>query len=80
TGRYRLPELPRDVVLSTPTASARRLRHAALARELAGRAGDEAAERPARRLRAAGPMAPDMSPQVTATGITPHPPHLRSPR
>ncbi|NUS14633.1 MAG: AAA family ATPase [Streptomyces sp.] len=81
TGRYRLPELPRDVVLSTQTASARQLRHAALARELAGRAGDEAAaERLARQLRAAGPMAPDMSPQVTATGITPHSPHLRSPR
>ncbi|NUS75312.1 MAG: hypothetical protein HOV70_03815 [Streptomyces sp.] len=54
TGRYRLPELPRDAVLSNQTASARR-------------------------PRAAGPMAPDLSPQVTATGITPHSPHLRSP-
>ncbi|MDT7846358.1 BTAD domain-containing putative transcriptional regulator [Streptomyces justiciae] len=81
TGRYRLPELPRDVVLSTQTASARQLRHAALARELAGRAGDEAAvERLARHLRAAGPMAPDMSPDVTPPGVTPHSPHPRSPR
>ncbi|KUN24149.1 transcriptional regulator [Streptomyces antibioticus] len=85
TGRYRLPELPRDVVLSTQTASARQLRHAALARELARRPGDEAAasvaaERLTRHLRAAGPLAPDMSPDVTPPGVTPHSPHPRSPR
>ncbi|MCT9075141.1 hypothetical protein [Streptomyces fulvoviolaceus] len=57
TGRYRLPELPRDVVLSTQTPSSRQLRHAALARELAGRADADPA-RLARQLRAAGPMAP----------------------
>lgn len=59
TGRYRLPELARDVVLSTQTPSSRQLRHAALARELAGRdgAGRDGADpaRLARHLRAAGP-------------------------
>lgn len=57
TGRYRLPELPRDVVLGTQTPSSRQLRHAALARELAGRADADPA-RLARHVRAAGPMAP----------------------
>ncbi|MFI6009598.1 BTAD domain-containing putative transcriptional regulator [Streptomyces sp. NPDC051243] len=57
TGRYRLPELPRDVVLSTQTPSSRQLRHAALARELAGRSDTDPA-RLERHLRAAGPMAP----------------------
>lgn len=57
TGRYRLPELPRDVVLSTQTPSSRQLRHAALARELTGR-HDTDPERLADHLRAAGPMAP----------------------
>ncbi|MFI7499202.1 BTAD domain-containing putative transcriptional regulator [Streptomyces sp. NPDC049687] len=56
-GRYRLPELPRDVVLSAQTPSSRQLRHAALARQLAGR-DDADPERLARHLRAAGPMAP----------------------
>ncbi|MFJ8108969.1 BTAD domain-containing putative transcriptional regulator [Streptomyces sp. NPDC096132] len=56
TGRYRLPELPRDVVLSTQTPSSRQLRHAALARELAGR-DDADPARLARHLRAAGPAA-----------------------
>ncbi|GAA3773659.1 BTAD domain-containing putative transcriptional regulator [Streptomyces phyllanthi] len=57
TGRYRLPELPRDVVLSTQTPSSRQLRHAALARELANRDDTDPA-RLARHLRAAGPLAP----------------------
>ncbi|MDF3139980.1 BTAD domain-containing putative transcriptional regulator [Streptomyces sp. T21Q-yed] len=61
TGRYRLPELPRDVVLSTQTPSSRQLRHAALARELAGRDGADPA-RLTRHLRAAGPMAPAAAP------------------
>ncbi|TPQ24075.1 transcriptional regulator [Streptomyces sporangiiformans] len=61
TGRYRLPELPRDVVLSTQTPSSRQLRHAALARELAGR-DDADPARLARHLRAAGPMAPAAAP------------------
>ncbi|GGN04809.1 BTAD domain-containing putative transcriptional regulator [Streptomyces fuscichromogenes] len=57
TGRYRLPELPRDVVLSTQTPSARQLRHAALARTLAGR-DDYDPARLDRHRRAAGPTAP----------------------
>ncbi|MFC4501367.1 MULTISPECIES: BTAD domain-containing putative transcriptional regulator [Streptomyces] len=65
-GRYRLPELARDVVLSTQTPSSRQLRHAALARELAARDDtadtggdtDTDAARLARHLHAAGPMAP----------------------
>ncbi|WP_133910885.1 BTAD domain-containing putative transcriptional regulator [Streptomyces sp. NBC_00582] len=57
TGRYRLPELPRDVVLGTLTPSSRQIRHAAFARELAARPGADPA-RLARHLRAAGPMAP----------------------
>ncbi|WP_416985810.1 BTAD domain-containing putative transcriptional regulator [Streptomyces sp. T028] len=57
TGRYRLPELPRDVVLGAQTPSSRQIRHAAFARELAGRADADPA-RLARHLRAAGPMAP----------------------
>ncbi|MGW6907990.1 BTAD domain-containing putative transcriptional regulator [Streptomyces sp. NPDC054940] len=61
TGRYRLPELPRDVVLSTQTPSSRQLRHAALARELAGRDVADPA-RLTRHLRAAGPMAPAAGP------------------
>ncbi|GAA4064449.1 BTAD domain-containing putative transcriptional regulator [Streptomyces shaanxiensis] len=61
TGRYRLPELPRDVVLSTQTPSSRQLRHAALARELTGRTDTDPA-RLARHLRAAGPMAPAAAP------------------
>ncbi|MER5226711.1 BTAD domain-containing putative transcriptional regulator [Streptomyces flaveus] len=61
TGRYRLPELPRDVVLSTQTPSSRQLRHAALARELAGR-DDADPVRLARHLHAAGPMAPAAAP------------------
>ncbi|WP_246101480.1 BTAD domain-containing putative transcriptional regulator [Streptomyces cyaneus] len=72
TGRYRLPELPRDVVLSTQTPSSRQLRHAALARELAGRDGADAdPARLDRHLRAAGPMAPAAAP-------TSNPTHLRS--
>ncbi|MES5819385.1 BTAD domain-containing putative transcriptional regulator [Streptomyces sp. RG80] len=65
TGRYRLPELPRDVVLSTQTPSARQLRHAALARELARRP-DADPDRLTRHLRAAGPMAP--APAATRAG------------
>ncbi|MFF4257680.1 hypothetical protein ACFY1L_41485 [Streptomyces sp. NPDC001663] len=61
TGRYRLPELPRDVVLTTQTPSSRQLRHATLARELATRADADPA-RLARHLRAAGPMAPAAAP------------------
>ncbi|WP_340377442.1 BTAD domain-containing putative transcriptional regulator [Streptomyces sp. SS7] len=57
TGRYRLPELPRDVVLSSQTPSARQIRHAAFARQLTARDGADPA-RLARHLRAAGPMAP----------------------
>ncbi|MEU1512912.1 BTAD domain-containing putative transcriptional regulator [Streptomyces sp. NPDC005811] len=57
SGRYRLPELPLDVVLSTQTPSSRQIRHAAFARELAARDGADPA-RLARHLRAAGPMAP----------------------
>lgn len=60
TGRYRLPELPRDVILATQTPSARQLRHAALARELASRE-NTAPERLARHVRGAGPMAPTPS-------------------
>ncbi|MEU3612863.1 BTAD domain-containing putative transcriptional regulator [Streptomyces sp. NPDC006872] len=60
-GRYRLPELARDVMLSTQTPSSRQLRHAALARELAGREDADPA-RLARHLRAAGPMAPAAAP------------------
>lgn len=56
SGRYRLPELARDVVLGTQTPSARQLRHAALARELADRP-DADPEHLARHRRAAGPMA-----------------------
>ncbi|MFD8380771.1 BTAD domain-containing putative transcriptional regulator [Streptomyces sp. NPDC059679] len=56
TGRYRFPELPREVVLSTLTPSSRHLLHAALARELARSGGADPA-RVARHLRAAGPMA-----------------------
>ncbi|WP_212747176.1 hypothetical protein [Streptomyces montanus] len=56
-----MPELPRDVVLSTQTPSSRQLRHAALARELAGR-DDADPARLARHLRAAGPMAPPAGP------------------
>ncbi|MGP4049984.1 BTAD domain-containing putative transcriptional regulator [Streptomyces sp. 2A115] len=61
TGRYRLPELPRDVVLSAQTPSSRQLRHAALARELASR-NDAAPARLARHLRAAGPAVPASAP------------------
>lgn len=61
TGRYRLPELPRDVVLSTQTPSSRQLRHAALARELAARDDTDPA-RLARHLRGAGPTAPTTCP------------------
>ncbi|MEU6256697.1 BTAD domain-containing putative transcriptional regulator [Streptomyces sp. NPDC047043] len=61
TGRYRLPELPRDVVLTTQTPSSRQLRHATLARELATRPDTDPA-RLARHLRAAGPMAPAVTP------------------
>jgi DNA-binding SARP family transcriptional activator len=57
TGRYRFPELHREVVLSALTPSARQLLHAALARELRHWEGAEPA-RLARHLRAAGPMAP----------------------
>ncbi|WP_215449644.1 MULTISPECIES: hypothetical protein [unclassified Streptomyces] len=57
TGRYRFPELHREVVLSALTPSARQLLHAALARELTHWEGAEPA-RLARHLRAAGPMAP----------------------
>ncbi|MER7791957.1 BTAD domain-containing putative transcriptional regulator [Streptomyces sp. NPDC097640] len=57
TGRYRFPELAREVVLGTLTPSSRQLLHAALARELAARE-DTDPERLARQLRAAGPMAP----------------------
>ncbi|MEV5841101.1 BTAD domain-containing putative transcriptional regulator [Streptomyces sp. NPDC051985] len=56
TGRYRLPELPRDVVLSTQTPSSRQLRHAALARALASRADGDPA-RLDRHRHAAGPTA-----------------------
>uniref|UniRef100_A0AAU2A0A9 AAA family ATPase n=1 Tax=Streptomyces sp. NBC_00093 TaxID=2975649 RepID=A0AAU2A0A9_9ACTN len=61
TGRYRLPELARDVVLSTQTPSARQLRHAVLARELASRPDTDPA-RLARHLRGAGPTAPGACP------------------
>ncbi|MFC4472744.1 BTAD domain-containing putative transcriptional regulator [Streptomyces xiangluensis] len=57
TGRYRFPELHREVVLSALTPSSRQLLHAALARELTHWEGAEPA-RLARHLRAAGPMAP----------------------
>ncbi|MFF5145456.1 BTAD domain-containing putative transcriptional regulator [Streptomyces sp. NPDC013157] len=57
TGRYRLPELSRDVVLSTQTPSSRQLRHAALARALADRAGTDPARLDRHRL-AAGRTAP----------------------
>ncbi|MES4902270.1 MULTISPECIES: BREX system ATP-binding domain-containing protein [unclassified Streptomyces] len=57
TGRYRFPELAREVVLSALTPSSRQLLHASLARELSGRDGADPA-RLARHLRAAGPMAP----------------------
>ncbi|MGI5456430.1 BTAD domain-containing putative transcriptional regulator [Streptomyces sp. CA-249302] len=76
TGRYRLPELPRDVVRDTQTPSSRQLRHAALARELATRtdAGtdldpgtDTERARLARHLRAAGPMAPAAAPAAHST-------------
>lgn len=61
-GGYRLPELAREVVLSTLTPSARQSLHAALARELSGRAGVGPA-RLARHLRAAGPLAPAAVPE-----------------
>lgn len=60
TGRYRLPDLPRDVLLSTQTPATRQLRHATLARELSSRPDADPA-RVARHLRAAGPMAPTPS-------------------
>ncbi|MGW2050633.1 BTAD domain-containing putative transcriptional regulator [Streptomyces sp. NPDC001858] len=68
-GRYRLPELARDVMLSTQTPSSRQLRHAALARELAGREDADPA-RVARHLRAAGPMAPS-APTAAASARAP---------
>ncbi|ADI05025.1 ATPase-like protein [Streptomyces bingchenggensis BCW-1] len=61
TGRYRFPELAREVVLSALTPSSRQLLHASLARELAGR-DDADPARLARQLRAAGPMAPVADP------------------
>ncbi|MDN3023547.1 BTAD domain-containing putative transcriptional regulator [Streptomyces sp. S.PB5] len=66
TGRYRLPELPRDVVLSTQTPSSRQLRHAALARELASRDDTDPAHL-ARHLHEAGPMAPATPPHHAVT-------------
>ncbi|WP_406257286.1 BTAD domain-containing putative transcriptional regulator [Streptomyces chartreusis] len=57
-GRYRLPELHREIVLSTLTPSSRQMLHAAYARELAGRDGVEPTQL-ARHLRAAGPMFED---------------------
>ncbi|MGO4748120.1 transcriptional regulator, partial [Streptomyces sp. 2MCAF27] len=58
TGRYRFPELPREIVLGTLTPSSRQLLHASLARALADRPGADP-ERIAAQLRAAGPMAPE---------------------
>ncbi|MFF4270373.1 BTAD domain-containing putative transcriptional regulator [Streptomyces sp. NPDC001536] len=60
-GRYRLPELARDVILGTQTPSSRQLRHAALARALTTREDTEES-RLTRHLRAAGPMAPATPP------------------
>ncbi|MEV6170829.1 BTAD domain-containing putative transcriptional regulator [Streptomyces sp. NPDC051954] len=60
-GGYRFPELPREVVLSTLTPSARQMVHAALARKLLTRRGADRA-RLARHLRVAGPMAPAAEP------------------
>ncbi|MEU6373593.1 BTAD domain-containing putative transcriptional regulator [Streptomyces sp. NPDC046909] len=71
TGRYRLPELPRDVVLSTQTPSARQLRHAALARELATRP-DTDPDRLTRHLREAGPTSPAAGPTSLAAAGQPH--------
>jgi hypothetical protein len=59
--RYRLPELPRDVILTTQTPSSRQLRHAALARALSARTDTDPA-RLTHHLRAAGPMAPAATP------------------
>lgn len=61
TGRYRFPELHREVVLSALTPSSRQLLHTAFARALTHRGGAEQA-RLARHLRAAGPMAPAAEP------------------
>ncbi|NUS84854.1 MAG: AAA family ATPase [Streptomyces sp.] len=58
SGRYRFPELPREIVLGTLTPSSRQLLHASLARALADRPGADP-ERIAGQLRAAGPMAPE---------------------
>ncbi|MFE5923221.1 BTAD domain-containing putative transcriptional regulator [Streptomyces sp. NPDC056468] len=59
-GRYRFPELPREVVLGTLTPSSRQLLHAPLACVLADRPGVDP-ERIAGQQRAAGPMAPETS-------------------
>ncbi|MEU8824657.1 BTAD domain-containing putative transcriptional regulator [Streptomyces sp. NPDC048636] len=63
TGRYRFPELPREVVLRTLTPSTRQLLHASLARALDGRPATDP-RRVARHLRAAGPMAPEAAERV----------------
>ncbi|WP_431775932.1 BTAD domain-containing putative transcriptional regulator [Streptomyces cucumeris] len=60
TGRYRFPELPRQVVLRTLTPSSRQLLHAGLARVLDGRPATDP-QRVAGHVRAAGPMAPETS-------------------
>ncbi|MEU6349011.1 BTAD domain-containing putative transcriptional regulator [Streptomyces sp. NPDC047072] len=71
--RYRLPALSRDVVLCTQTPSARQLRHAALARELASRDTVDTT-RVAHHLHAA-----DLTPPPTPPHQTPLPrKHLRS--
>lgn len=56
-GGYRLPELPRQVVLDGLTASRRQALHAALARALSRLPGRHPVQA-ARHLMAAGPMAP----------------------
>ncbi|MFF2852344.1 BTAD domain-containing putative transcriptional regulator [Streptomyces sp. NPDC058001] len=61
TSGYRLPELPREVILSTLAPSSRQLLHAALAKHLAMR-DDTIPARLARHLRGAGAMATAIGP------------------
>ncbi|WP_245687383.1 BTAD domain-containing putative transcriptional regulator [Streptacidiphilus griseoplanus] len=56
-GRYRIPELPREVVLESMSPARRQMLHAAVARALVGRPGTHPS-RTARHLLAAGPLIP----------------------
>lgn len=56
-GRYRIPDLPREVALESMGPARRQMLHAAVARALAGRPGTHPS-RTARHLMAAGPLVP----------------------